>query len=62
VTFGYIGYIWTLLGCGLMLFVFGGAAMILYGVARRDRERRPQPKIEVETLKAEAPKNPPDAA
>jgi hypothetical protein len=51
VTFGYLGYIWAMLGCGCFALVVGGAAAVLYGVARRDREARGGPTITVDPLK-----------
>lgn len=60
-TFGYIGYIWALLGCACFGMVFGGSAVLLYGIARRDRAARPEPKVSVERVGGVGPK-PPDAA
>ena len=50
-TFGYLGYIWALLGCGCFGLVFGGTAAVLYGVARRDRDARGGPTITVDPVK-----------
>lgn len=33
--FGYIGYIWALLGCCTLTTVFGGSAAFLYAYGRR---------------------------
>ena len=63
--FGYIGYIWSILGCLLVLTVFGGAFVLLYGVGKR-MERRERTKTVVEALPLrgkDAPRStPPDDA
>ena len=41
-TFAYVGYIWTLLGCSLVaLFAFGIGAS-LYFIGKRTERRRPR--------------------
>lgn len=60
-TFGYIGYIWALLGCACFGVIFGGSAVFLYGVARRGRDTEGEKKITVEQL-GKDDKGPPDAA
>lgn len=36
-TFGYLGYVWALLGCSIFTIVLGGSAAFLYVIARRER-------------------------
>jgi hypothetical protein len=60
-TFGYIGYIWALLGCGSIALLFCGSAVVLYGWARRTRDVSTQPTVRVESVPL-SPRNPRDAA
>ncbi len=60
-TFGYLGYIWALMGCGTLALVFGVSAAVLYGWSRRGRERALVPNIRVESLPL-PPRDPNDAA
>lgn len=58
-TFGYLGYIWALMGCCCLSLVFGGSALALYAVARKDRDGGNEAKITVERIDRGGP---PDAA
>ncbi len=49
-TFGYLGYIWAILGCGSIFLVFSGSALFLYAVGRRGRKAGKEPNVTVETL------------
>lgn len=59
-TFGYIGYLWTLMGCGGFALLFGVSAAILYGVSRRNHEARKEPQVSVTSvpLAPRAPRDP----
>lgn len=57
-TFGYLGYIWAILCCGLFSTVFLGAAAVLYGTARRRRRAGDEPVHTVEAL-PQRPQDPP---
>jgi hypothetical protein len=59
-TFGYLGYIWAILGCGVFSVLMFGSAMFLYGVARRGRREGSEPATTVEALEVrERPAPPP---
>lgn len=60
-TFGYLGYIWALMGCGSLALVFGASAAVLYGFSRRGRDRAKQPTIRVESVSLPS-RDPNDAA
>jgi hypothetical protein len=60
-TFGYLGYIWALMGCGGLAMVFALSAAVLYGWSRRTRSGAPQPNIRVDSLPLPA-RDPDDAA
>lgn len=60
-TFGYIGYIWALLGCGSVALLFCGSAVVLYGWARRTRGLSSQPSVRVDSVPL-PPRSPRDAA
>ena len=45
-SFGYIGYVWTLCGCAALAFVAFGAAAALYTWARRARVHEPTTHVE----------------
>lgn len=49
-TFGYLGYIWAILGCGSLFLVFSVSALFLYAIGRRGRRAGKEPKVTVETL------------
>ena len=49
-TFGYLGYIWAILGCSTFGLVFLGSAGLLYSVARRGRAAGREPVHTVEAL------------
>lgn len=61
-TFGYLGYIWAILGCGSLVMVFGLSAAILYGWSRRTRDSRLQPTIRVDSVPLPGARDPDDAA
>jgi hypothetical protein len=48
--FGYIGYIWAMLGCCTLFCVFGGSAVFLYGLGRRREQRLGQAVVTVESV------------
>ncbi len=58
-TFGYLGYIWAILGCGVFSALMFGSAMFLYGVARRGRKDGSLPTTTVEALEVREPRTPP---
>jgi|GEM_PF-3364309 len=60
-TFGYLGYIWAILGCGTLAMVFGLSAALLYGWSRRTRDRTVQPTIRVDRVPLPARRAPDDA-
>jgi hypothetical protein len=39
-TFGYIGYIWAILGCSLLALFVLGAGVTLHAIGRRAERRR----------------------
>lgn len=45
-SFGYIGYIWSLCGCASLVLVALGGAGALYGWARRTRAAEPTTRVE----------------
>lgn len=45
-SFGYIGYIWTLCGCAALFFAALGGAGALYAWAGRRRNREPETRVE----------------
>lgn len=49
-TFGYLGYIWAMLGCAIFSIVVGGSAVFLYAVARRARGGADEPTHTVDSL------------
>ncbi|MBX7194395.1 MAG: hypothetical protein K1X94_20235 [Sandaracinaceae bacterium] len=57
-TFGYLGYIWAILGCAVFGAIFFGSALFLYAVARRGRAAGSEPSHTVETLEVRAPRAP----
>jgi hypothetical protein len=61
-TFGYIGYIWALMGCGTLFAVFGASAIGLYAWSRRSQAGRAQPTVRVDALPVPGRTPPPDAA
>lgn len=61
-TFGYIGYIWALMGCGTLFGVFGISAMGLYAWSKRSQATRPASTVSVEALPVPSRTPPPDAA
>jgi hypothetical protein len=61
-TFGYLGYIWAILGCSVFAAVIGGSALFLYAVGRRARRTGDEPTTTVETLVVRPPRRPDDAA
>lgn len=61
-TFGYLGYIWAMLGCSLFGAVVGGSALFLYGIARRAEKRGSAPRVVVEDLSKPSPSKPPSDA
>jgi hypothetical protein len=63
-TFGYLGYIWAILGCGLFSTILFGASLFLYAVARRGKKDGSLPSTTVEALDVRAPRTPrsPDGA
>lgn len=64
-TFGYLGYIWAMLGCGVFSVLMLGSAMFLYGVSRRGRKSGAEPTTTVEALEVRerpAPPRTPDGA
>ncbi len=46
----WVGYVYTLLGCGTISFLLLGSTLLLYGVARLQRRRQPAPRIRVTAL------------
>lgn len=61
-TFGYLGYIWAILGCSVFGLVVGGSALFLYAVGRKARQRGQEPTTTVEALPVRPPRRPGDAA
>jgi len=60
-AFGYIGYIWALIGCCSLGIAFGGSAALLYAYGkRRDREEG-APAVTVDRVDDAGPKPPPAA-
>lgn len=58
-TFGYLGYIWALLGCAIFGVVVGGSALFLYAIARRgEGAGGPTHSVEEVPLPPRAPKPP----
>ena len=49
-TFGYLGYIWAIFGCGGIFLVVTMSALVLYALGRRGRKAGQEPKVVVETL------------
>lgn len=49
-TFGYLGYIWAIFGCGGIFLVVTMCALLLYTLGRRGRKAGKEPKVVVETL------------
>lgn len=45
-SFGYIGYLWTLCGCAVLALVALGGTGVLYGWARRGRRLEPKTHVE----------------
>jgi hypothetical protein len=48
--FGYIGYIWALLGCCTLTVVFGGSAAFLYAYGRRREREDGVPSVTVDRV------------
>ena len=48
--FGYIGYIWAMMGCCTLATVFGGSAVLLYGVGRRRNAERGEAIVTIESV------------
>jgi len=65
-TFGYVGYIWAMLGCAIFGIVVGGCAFVLYAIGRRGRGGASGPSHSVESLplrvREPGPPPPSDAA
>jgi hypothetical protein len=65
-TFGYLGYIWAILGCSIFGVVFLGSAGFLYAISRRGRAVGTEPVHTVEELPVRPPRpgppSGPDAA
>lgn len=61
-TFGYLGYIWAMLGCALFGGILFGSALFLYGLARRGRADGSEPSTVVESVALREPPRPPDDA
>jgi hypothetical protein len=61
-TFGYLGYIWAILGCSVFAVVIGGSALLLYAVGRRARRNGDEPTTTVEALPPRPRGRPYDAA
>ena len=61
-TFGYIGYIWALMGCGTLFAVCVATAMGLYAWSKRSQAIRALPTVSVEALPVPARTPPHDAA
>ncbi|GAB4213772.1 MAG: hypothetical protein OHK0013_37930 [Sandaracinaceae bacterium] len=61
-TFGYLGYIWAILGCSVFAVVIGGSAAFLYAVGRQARRSGEEPTTTVEVLPVRPPSRPDDAA
>lgn len=63
-TFGYLGYIWAIIGCSIFGVVFLGSAAFLYAVSRRGRADGSEPVHSVEELPVRPPSSGPprDAA
>lgn len=34
-TFGYVGYVWALIGCSFVMLFLGGIALVLYAIGKR---------------------------
>jgi hypothetical protein len=48
--FGYIGYIWALIGCCSLGLVFGGSATFLYAYGRRKDREQGAPSVTVDRV------------
>jgi hypothetical protein len=46
VTFSYLGYLWALIGCFLLVFVVGGTGLVLYAIGRRREPHEPRVIVE----------------
>ncbi|MBN8615470.1 MAG: hypothetical protein J0L92_33050 [Deltaproteobacteria bacterium] len=57
-TFGYLGYIWAILGCGLFSTLLFGTSLFLYALARRGKKDGSEPSTTVEALDVRAPRTP----
>ncbi len=62
-TFGYIGYIWAMLGCAIFAIVVGSCALVLYAIGRRARGGTSGPSHSVQSLpvRVREPGTPPPA-
>lgn len=49
-AFGYVGYIWAMLGCCSLGVVFGGSAAFLYAYGRRRDREQGAPSVTVERV------------
>jgi len=49
-TFGYLGYIWAIFGCGGIFLVVSMSALVLYAFGRRGRRAGKEPRMSVETF------------
>lgn len=49
-AFGYIGYLWTLCGCAMLLLAALGGAAALYALAGRGRGAQPTTRVEDVTV------------
>ena len=45
-TFGYVGYVWAILGCGAFALFFGGLGVALYAIGKRAERRGPRPVVQ----------------
>ena len=52
-TFGYIGYIWAILGCSLLALFVLGTGVTLHAIGRRvERRRGARPVVDAVDLRA----------
>lgn len=61
-TFAYVGYVWSLLGCALVLIFFGSIGATLYAIGKRRTRRGQDDRIEVVSLEVRRPQQGDDEA
>lgn len=62
-TFGYVGYVWALLGCSCLFAFVGGTAIVLHVVGRRmERGRARVEQVPLRPARPGLPARPDDPA